>query len=111
MKRWHLERDRMLRRWRIEIALHEGSAGTIRGYSWTALAPVPPQDCEVWETITRGHLCHCYRGMGFLRKSRPLGCNRVRCAFCCYEKNVLPKARAAKLRAALSYEWEAGGGW
>jgi len=101
----------MLRRWRIEIALHEGSFNTITGYSHVALAPVPPQDFEVWASMLRCGVCHCYRGMGFMRKRRPLGCNRVRCAFCCYEKNVLPKARATKLRAAIGYEWEATGGW
>jgi hypothetical protein len=101
----------MLRRWRQEIAQHEtrGDRGRVRGYPHGALAPVPPQDCEIWEGMFRGGLCHCYAGMGFMRKRTAYGCGNPRCAVCHYEKFYVPKARANKQRAAINYELEAAG--
>ena len=95
MRRWHQERDLMLRRWRIEIAKHE------RGYSHMALAPVPPQDCD--------EPCHCYRGPGFLRKRRPLDCGRPRCGVCHFEKIYGRQARANEGRQAIEFDLAAAG--
>jgi hypothetical protein len=93
----------MLRRWRLEIARHESPAAHVGGYAFAALAPIPPQDREVWEADLPGRLCHCYRGMGTMRK-RTLGCANPRCGLCHAEKFYAPKARSAKNRAAIAYE-------
>lgn len=74
MRRWHEDRDLMLRRWREEIAKHEG----IENYPHMSLAPIPPEKCD--------DICHCYRGMGFLRKRSVHGCGTPRCTICHYEK-------------------------
>lgn len=76
MRRWHEERELMLRRWRHEIAQHGGHPGwRCGGHSWREsgrwwwgdgwlLAPIPPVDvCE--------DDCHCFRGPGYFRKRRP----------------------------------------
>jgi hypothetical protein len=96
MRRWHQERDLMLRRWRQEIAKHEASSD--EGYPYAALAPVPP-------TGVQG--CHCYRGMGTMRKRSPWDCGNPRCGVCHHEK-WLPKARHAARRAAIDAELNAG---
>lgn len=88
MKRWHDERDLMLRRWRLEIAVHEGA------WVWQGwLAPLPPDP--------EGD-CHCYRGPGYFRKRTPFGCSSGTC-LCKYEKNR-PKARHNHRRAAIEFE-------
>ena len=86
------ERAIMLRRWREEIALHERSE-----FGWS---PLPPAGDD---------LCHCYRGMGFLRKRKPLDCGRPRCGLCHDEKFHTPKAREARRRAAIEFELDACG--
>lgn len=82
MRRWHEERDLMLRRWRSEIAAHGGHPGWRCGehsfrLGWRGVpikswygsphyaAPLPPVDvCE--------SDCHCFRGAGYFRKRRPI---------------------------------------
>jgi hypothetical protein len=95
MRRWHEDRDLMLARWRQEIAVHE------HGFVFP-VAAVPPEAAP--------GACHCYRGMGFLRKKRPLDCGRPRCGLCHPEKRISRRGPAQAQRA-LSYEWEASGGW
>jgi hypothetical protein len=97
MQRWHAERDLMLRRWREEIAKHESD----EGYSYCALAPVPPTADE--------DSCHCYLGMGFMRKRRPHDCGNPRCMLCHLEKYYYPKNRANKRRAAIRQDLLAAG--
>lgn len=80
MYRWHLEKDLMLRRWREEIAKHENL-----DYPNCSLAPIPAEK--------KDDVCHCYRGMGFLRKQSVHGCGKVRCNICHYEKYNTPKNR------------------
>ena len=95
MRRWHSPRERaiMLRRWREEIAKHEDM--------WFGQAPLPP---------TAGHdSCHCYRGMGFLRKRKPYDCGNPRCGICHFDKYRHPKARAKKLRDAIEFDRGAWG--
>lgn len=92
MKRWRSERALMLRRWRQEIAKHEGRH--------SGEAPLPPSG---------DHLCHCYRGAGFLRKRRPHGCGRPRCGICKWGKYYLPKARATKKHEAIRFDLLASG--
>lgn len=95
MRRWHEERALMLRRWREEIALHEEAL--------PKRVTVPP-DAEP-------DACHCYRGMGFLRKHAPSGCGRARCGLCHWEK-LYDRARRQRERSrALTHEWDATGGW
>lgn len=93
MRRWHAERELMLRRWREEIAKHE-----FPEYAYCALAPVPP--------VADESSCHCYRGMGVLRKRSPHDCGKARCEWCHYGK-WLKKARGNELRQALEWEWRA----
>jgi hypothetical protein len=88
----------MLRRWREEIAKHEAFDG---GYSYCALAPVPPTADE--------DACHCYRGMGFMRKRTPHGCGNPRCCVCHWEKYHYPKNRANTRRAAIERDLIAAG--
>lgn len=59
------------------------------------LAPLPPEGDE---------LCHCYRGMGFMRKRRPYGCGRARCGICHGDKLYAPKARERKVREAIKFD-------
>jgi hypothetical protein len=94
MRRWHTPRERaiMLRRWRQEIAKHEDDPF---GY-----APLPPVGEE---------FCHCYRGMGFLRKRKPHDCGRPRCWLCHGEKFYAAKARAKNQRDAIEFELGAWG--
>lgn len=89
MYRWHNERSLMLRRWKEEMGSHR--------YDWRN----PPTDPNA---------CHCAQGIGSMRKRTPQGCGNPRCGICHYEKFFLPKARATKKRAAISYEREAEGG-
>ena len=99
MRRWHEERDLMLRRWRVEIAKHEY-------FLWGrySLAPIPPVSCDEDD-------CHCYRGPGFLRKRKPYDCGRARCGICHLEKHYPGERRRRDEREAFNHEWEATGGW
>jgi hypothetical protein len=76
LKRWHEERDLMLRRWRLEIAEHERWD---KGYPHMYLAPLPPDSCDVDK-------CHCYRGPGYFRKRHPFDCGNTRCGLCHWGK-------------------------
>ena len=88
----------MLGRWRQEIATHErGSA-----FPTAVVPPEPDADAEA---------CHCYRGMGVMRKSRATGCGRALCGICHPHKRWPSRRRRAQTTAALSYEWDAWGGW
>jgi hypothetical protein len=78
----------MYRRWRQELAIHTS------GYSWHSLAP---PDCAIDVD------CHCARGVGTMRKNRPLGCPNPRCYMCKGEKLLAPKGRADR-RAAIAYD-------
>lgn len=97
MRRWHEDRGLMLRRWRQEIALHESDK-----YSYSSLAPIPPIYAE-------GN-CHCYKGMGFLRKSTPYGCGKPRCIMCHYSKILYKKKRRVKHNKLAIEENERGWG-
>ena len=91
MRRWHAERNLMLRRWRQELANHS------RDYPRCFLAP--PGDAA-------GVGCHCANGIGTMRKHRPFGCERPRCGLCKLEKH-LPKARNAVRRNAIGFDVDA----
>lgn len=80
MRRWHEDRDLMLRRWREEIAKHE-----FPDYPWCSLAPIPAEKND--------DICHCYRGMGFLRKKSVHGCANPRCMVCHLDKYYYSKNR------------------
>jgi len=95
MRRWHEERELMLTRWRQEVAKHK------RGYIFPTIA-VPPAMGE--------DDCHCFRGMGVLRKRRPLDCGRPRCGLCHPHKRQ-SRQRLGQDRAAFDFEWDASGGW
>jgi hypothetical protein len=97
MRRWHEERDLMIRRWRIEIAKHEYPRWGDQG-----LAPVPPAACEE-------DACHCYRGMGFSRKRKPGDCGNPRCGICHTYK--WERHRQNDQVVVLKQEWVATGGW
>lgn len=98
MKRWHSERDLMVRRWRQEIASHENWSGGPE-YSYCALAPVPPIDPQ---PTGNGELCHCYRGPGFMRKRRAFGgCS---CFWCHCEKHIYRMQRSNIRRKAIEFE-------
>lgn len=58
MRRWHSERELMLKRWRQELGNHVYAAGM----TWQA----PP-------VMACGIECHCARGIGTMRKQRPYG--------------------------------------
>jgi len=96
MRRWHLERSLMLRRWREEVAKHE-----YPGYPPCGLAPVPPQGDP--------DTCHCYRGMGVLRKRKPYDCGNSRCPVCHLDKFYYPKRRADRRRRAIALDLAADG--
>jgi hypothetical protein len=83
MKRWHVERPLMLRRWQLEKEKHTDN-GEIVGD------------------------CHCLRGPGFMRKRRPYGCHRPRCKLCHWEK-LYPQPRGPKKRAEIEFERIASG--
>lgn len=80
MRRWHEDRNLMLRRWREEIAKHE-----FEDYPYCSLAPIPAEK--------KDDVCHCYRGMGFLRKKSPHDCGNPRCMVCHLDKYYYPKNR------------------
>lgn len=92
----------MLRRWREEIWKHEYDyrCENLRG----GLAPLPPTPDLCGTGLEP---CHCYRGMGFMRKRRPLDCGKTRCGSCHYEKFYLPKHRREKRLAAIDFEFAA----
>lgn len=81
----------MLRRWREEISKHEGY---LQGY----LAPVPP-DKNI-------NSCHCYKGMGFLRKRSPYDCGNPRCTVCHFDKYYNKKNRNNIKRKAIKQDME-----
>lgn len=97
MRRWHSERDLMLRRWRFEIALHEW------GWSFGSLHPLPPVVCE--------GSCHCYAGCGFFRNSHPLDCGRSNCGICHVKHVVYRAEKKRERREAWRREWDAAEGW
>ncbi len=92
MKRWHAERNLMLRRWRQRLAMVSD------GYSHMALAP-PSEAPGRWERHQKG--------IGAHRSRKPLDCGHPRCGCCHGEKFYAPKARAAKRRAAIEYDRDA----
>lgn len=89
MRRWHEERELMIRRWRIEVETHDGIG-----------AQFPPVATE--------SSCHCFRGMGTMRKTKPLDCGNPRCSLCHWEKFHEPKRRGATIRAAIASDLAAG---
>jgi hypothetical protein len=92
MRRWHQEREIMLRRWRQELAKHEE----------VPLARVSiPLDSDA-------DTCRSYRGMGFMR--RPFGCGRPHCLLCHRDKLLARAARQRALARELDHEWVAAGG-
>lgn len=95
MKRWHSPRERaiMLRRWREEITNHEDP---FHERPWPALPPIGEEQC------------HCYRGMGFVRKKKPGDCGKARCGVCHFGKWG-PKGRGNALRQAIELEERACG--
>jgi hypothetical protein len=97
MRRWHEERALMLRRWREEIAIHEGL------WPPSCVIVLPP------EIPDSSSACHCYRGMGFLRKHRPWGHSRPRC-YTCKSRKLFPRpTRAYIKRATIEFELDAWG--
>lgn len=98
MRRWHLERDLMLRRWRQELANHGRYFGGDGDYPFEGLAPPA---CAVDVD------CHCANGIGTMRKNRAYGCGNPRCGLCHWSKFYEPKARANKKRVAIEFELEA----
>lgn len=97
MRRWHSERDLMLRRWRQELATHTDNAPD-RGWG-------RPYDSMVPSVLACEIDCHCANGMGTMRKNR-LDCGKAHCGLCHYGKWD-PKARNTKKRAAIQFELEA----
>lgn len=87
MRRWHQERDLMLRRWRQELAKHEG-------FPQMALAP---------PSLAPSIDCHCSHGIGSMRKRTPYGCGNPRCGICHWGKIFQPKNRAKERRDAIAY--------
>ena len=90
MRRWHSPRERviMLRRWRLEIAKHEDDP--------FGSAPLPP--------VAEGGACHCYRGMGFLRKRKPYDCGNPRCGICHFDVLVDPLLKRIAAKEATAAE-------
>ena len=101
MRRWHVEREIMLRRWRNEIADHGGHSGwRLNGWtgnSWLE-APVPPPACDL-------DTCHCFRGVGYFRKRKPFDCGSPQCGLCHYGKWI--HNRQNERRAAIEFELRA----
>lgn len=97
MRRWHQERNLMLRRWRQELANHSSEYGQKYAHCYLA----PPADAN-------GVGCHCSRGIGVMRKTRPYGCGNPRCGICHYDKWDAPGAqnyaRATRKRTAIEFE-------
>ena len=107
MRRWHAERNLMLRRWREEIATHTyGDEGC--WWSYYGQAPLPP---DYVQPDSRGEVCHCVRGPGFMRKRTVHGCSNPHCLICHWEKFCDLGRRTREKREAFAYEWEATGGW
>lgn len=107
MRRWHAERDLMLRRWKNEIADHGGHAGYhvgevtsfgFLGNSWLEV-PIPPVVCE--------DSCHCFAGPGFFRKRKPFDCGKSRCLICHSDKFWEAKNRHNGKRKAVEFELRA----
>jgi hypothetical protein len=100
MRRWHQERDLMLRRWRLEIAQHEMGASQRgqRRYGRYDFAPLPPASCE--------DACHCYRGAGYFRKRHPLDCGHTRCGLCSWHKQPweTKRRRRRDRQEAIAFE-------
>lgn len=94
MKRWHEERDLMMRRWRKELATH-GSGEKHATWQEPHDFAAPPS----WASAIE---CHCAAGIGTMRK-HTLGCGRARCGICHWGKFNDPKRRAAKKRDAIEY--------
>lgn len=90
MKRWHEDRELMLRRWREEIAKHED-------LNIGALGQIPPV----------GGSCHCYRGCGTMRKRTVYGCSTPRCGICHFEKHYGVKARNTSKKKAIEFDLNA----
>ncbi len=83
----------MFERWRLEIAKHERVQ--------VAEVVLPP--------VAGPEKCHCYRGMGCLRKRRPFGHRRPRCLLCKWRKLFPSPTRAQELAAAIDFELTAWG--
>lgn len=96
MRRWHEEREMMLRRWRFEIAIHEG-------WPIASLHPIPPVVCD--------DSCHCYLGPGFFRDRHPLDCGRSQCGVCHTKPIVYRAEKKRERRKAMEREWIASEGW
>ena len=100
MRRWHAERELMLRRWRNEIAAHGGHSGwRLKGrhsFNGWLEAPVPPPACDL-------DTCHCFLGPGFFRKRKPFDCGNPRCELC-HSGKWDDKDRYNKRREAIEYE-------
>jgi len=95
MKRWHEDRDLMLRRWRMELGNHVGGfLGPVKyaGATWQA----PP-------VMACGIKCHCARGIGTMRKQRPYDGG----SFFRWEKHFDHKRRANQKRAAIKFDLNA----
>lgn len=105
-RRWHAERDLMLRRWRMEIALHGGHDGwRLEEFARPVelYAPLPP----VYDRCD-DRICHCFRGAGFFRKRHPLDCGKARC-FMCHTGKLLGYTkhggvRSNERRRAIEFE-------
>lgn len=93
MRRWHEDQALMTRRWRQELANH------LVDYNRCALAP--PGDAH-------GIDCHCARGIGTMRKSRPYGCPNPRCWICHWDKWTAHSGRSNRRRAAIAFDLDAG---
>lgn len=103
MRRWHSERNLMLRRWRHEIAIHGGHDGWQLPPFTSGVglaAPLPPLTCDAPP-------CHCFAGPNFFRKRKPLDCGRPRCGTCHYEKFYVGKDRYNKRREAIDFDLRA----
>lgn len=102
MRRWQSERNLMMRRWRQELGNHIGQV----------LDPVKSAG-EEWEAppvMACGIDCHCARGIGTMRKSRPYGCPNGRdCGVCHWGPAEVKWARHNKKRAAIAFELNAEG--
>lgn len=96
MKRWHEERDLMMRRWRKELGKH-GSEDRHSVDHWGG-----PYDYVAPPSWSASVSCHCAAGIGTMRKNR-LDCGRAHCGLCHYGKFCDPKRRGAKKRAAIEY--------
>lgn len=99
MRRWHQERDLMLRRWRKELNKH-GDSHPHSEYHWQG-----PYDSLVPPAVACEVNCHCANGIGTMRKNR-LDCGKARCEVCHCGK-WFPKSRANKKRAAIQHELDA----